>query len=296
MRILLDSRDLINLLEHDGPMAPAEYDSYLCAGDHLNVLSLTNIRELAAPLATGEEFMNIRPRLQSLERMPHTYLMEVAIIGLEIHSAVRAFEEKTAYQSPSVYTTRWDHVLLLAPGQRRSVADNLINFRLDEIVHLINRVNPDVFAPPEHYLPQLQQQLAQDRASLRAGQAAARTHFVGAIRRHANSYQVHLPHGREEEFAEWVYQNPNCCLGLRLQHETYRALMANYGDVPETGDFSDLAHVCALPYVDAATFDRRMRHYCDAASRKLLMLACVNDYRDRIHQDLGTLMQMNPPP
>ena len=294
MRILLDSRDLINLLEHKGPMAPAEYDSYLRAGDHFNVLSFTNVRELVAPLATGVDFVDIRPLLQSLERMPHTYLMEVPIIGLEIYSAVRAFEQKTEYESPCVYTTRWDHVLLLAPGQRCSVTDNWINLRLDEIVHLMHRDNPEVFAPLEHHLPQFQQQLARDRAGLRAGQAPARPHFVRNIRLRATARKIHLPHGREEEFAEWVYQSPNCCPGLRLYQETYRALMANHGDVPETGDFSDLAHVCALPYVEAATFDRRMRHYCNAASIKLLELGCVTDYRDRIYRDLGTLVQMNP--
>jgi hypothetical protein len=231
---------------------------------------------------------------QSLEQMPHTYLMEVPIIGLEICCAVRAFEEETDYQSPSVFTTRWDHVLLLAPGQRRSVTDNWINFRLDEIVHLIHRDNPEMFAPPEHHLPQLQQQLARDRASLRTAQAQARPHFVRNVRQRATMRKIHLPHGRQEEFAEWVYQNPNCCPGLRLYQETDRELMANYMDVPETGDFSDLAHVCALPYVGAATFDRRMRHYCGSASRNLLELGCVADYRDRIYPDLGILMQMNP--
>lgn len=296
MRILLDSRDLINLVEHGRPTTPDEYDAYLRACDHLNVLSFTNIRELAAPLAVGVEFMNIRPLLQCLEQMPHTYLSEVPIIGQEIRSTVQSFEDGTEYQSPEVYTTRWDHVLELAPGQRRSAAENWVNLRLDDIVYLIRRTNPGVFAPPRRHLPQLQQQLEQDRASLRAGKAPARLHFGRAIRKHATSFRVQLPPGREDAFSEWVYQNPSRCPGLRLQHETYRALMANYDDIPEVGDFSDLAHISALPYVDAGTFDRRMRHYCEAASRKLSRLGCVADYRNRIYQDLGSLMQANPCP
>lgn len=296
MRILLDSRDLINLLEHGQPTRPDEYETYLRACDHLNVLSFTNIRELVAPLATGGEFMNIRPMLQSLEQMPHTYLSEVPIIGSEIRSAVRSFEGEVEYENPNVYVTRWDHVLALPPGQKGSAADNWVNLRLDDIVYLIRRVNPEVFGPPEHHVPTLRRLLGQDRDNLRAGQAPARLHFVRSIRRHANTHQVDLPLGREQEFAEWVYQNPNRCPGLRLYHETYRALMANYEDVPEVGDFSDLAHICALPYVEAATLDRRMRHYCQIASKKLLELGCSVNYRDRVYQNLGSLMQGNPCP
>ncbi|MCL4552546.1 MAG: hypothetical protein M1305_03180 [Candidatus Marsarchaeota archaeon] len=296
MRILLDSRDLINLAEHGRPIAIEEYAAYLRASDHFNVLTFTNIRELVAPLAQGAEFMDIRPMLQSLEQVPHTYLNEVPIIGLEIRSAVQFFEDGIEGQSPDVYTTRWDHVLQLGPGQRRLAADNWVNLRLDDIVYLIYRFNNELFAPPVHHLPLLQRLVAQDRDRLRASQAPARLHFVRAIRKHATSFRVQLPPGKEDEFAEWVYQNPSRCPGLRLQHEIYRALMANYGDVPEVGDFSDLAHICALPYVEAATFDRRMRHYCEVASRELLGLGCVVDYRDRVYQDLGSLMQANPRP
>ena len=278
MRILLDSRDLINLLEHGRPIAPEEYDTYLGACAHLNVLSFTNIRELVAPLASGAEFMNIRPMLQALEKMPHTYLSEVPIIGSEIRSAVHSFEMDTEYEPPNIYTTRWDHVLVSAPGQSRSAADNWVNLCLDEIVYLIRRVNPEEFAPRKHHIPAFQRLLEQDRDNLRAGHAPARLHFVRSITKHANTHQVQLPNGSELEFAQWVYQNPNRCPGLRLHHETYRALMTNYADVPEVGDFSDLAHICALPYVEAATFDRRMRHYCEVASRKLIKLGCSVNY------------------
>ncbi len=71
--------------------------------------------------------------------------------------------------------------------------------------------------------------------------------------------------------------------------------MSNYGDVPQVGDFSDLAHVCALPYVEAATFDRRVRHYCGVASGKLLKFGCSVDYRTRIYENLAAVMQKNPP-
>ena len=111
------------------------------------------------------------------------------------------------------------------------------------------------------------------------------------MQHHSASFRVQLPTGREDEFAEWVYEDPRRCPGLRFHHETYRALMQDYRYIPETGDFSDLAHVAAVPYVEAATLDRRMRHYCGIASQRLSGLGFETNYGARIHQDLGSLMQ-----
>jgi hypothetical protein len=70
--------------------------------------------------------------------------------------------------------------------------------------------------------------------------------------------------------------------------------MANYGDIPETGDFSDLAHISAVPYVDAVTLDRRMRHYCGLAAQTVSGLGGANNYGDRLFEDLADLMRKNP--
>ena len=293
MRILGDTRDLINLLERDCPATPQQFSEYLRTRNHELILTCTNIREVSGPLARGVDFLQLRPLLQALEAMPHSYLAEVRVFPLEIQSAVDAFLGGTEYRSPSPYVPRWDHTLVTIPGQP-SVMDNLVNVRLDEMIYLINRSRPDVFAPPDHRLPRLRAQLQQDRADLRAGRAPARQHFVGAFKRHANSYGVPLPAGREDELANWAYVDPNRCPGIRLYHEMYRSLMANYTDDPETGDFSDLAHAAATPYADAATFDRRMRGYCHGASRKLTRLGCATNYADRVYSDLGDFMKRNP--
>jgi len=291
MRILLDSRDLINLVEHGRPTTIQQFDAYLRGGNHEIVLTFTNVRELASPLASGVEFLQVRGLLQSLEQMPHTYLKEITIVAIEIQAAVEAFNSGAEYQGCSPYVTRWDHTLMTLPGQQGSAADNWVNFRLDEIVYYINRVRPDVFAPPDHHLGNLRALLQNDRAALRAGQAPARQHFVSSIKRHAATHRVSLPNGREDEFAEWVYANPDRCPGLRLNHETYRALMANYMDIPETADFSDLAHIFALPYVEAATLDGRMRHYCGVASREILRFGGSTNYADRVYRDVADFIQ-----
>ena len=79
-----------------------------------------------------------------------------------------------------------------------------------------------------------------------------------------------------------------------MNHEAYRALVANYTDIPETADFSDLAHISALPYVEAATMDRRMRHYCAVAARKIMRFGSAVNYADRLYRDVGDFMQRHP--
>jgi hypothetical protein len=66
--------------------------------------------------------------------------------------------------------------------------------------------------------------------------------------------------------------------------------MQNYTDVPEVGDFSDLAHVFAVPYAEVATLDNRMRDYCSRASRNLARLGIATDYRDRLCSNITDLL------
>jgi hypothetical protein len=291
VHILLDSRDLINVGEHDRPLPAAEFDGYLRAGNHQIVLCFSNVRELAGPLAQGADFFPIRELLQTLEAMPHTYLKEATIVAIEIQAAVAAFEAGTEYVQPTPYVRRWDYTLGLAPEDRGPVAADLLNLRLDEIVYHIHRHRPDVFAPPNHHLGALRDLLQNERALVRARRNPPRRHFAVSLRNHAASHHVRLPTGREDEFGAWVYANPNRCPGLRLNHEIFRALTANYDDVPEASDFADLALTCVVPYVDAVTLDRRMRNYCGIASRRMIEFGAASNFRDRVYDDVADLLQ-----
>jgi hypothetical protein len=269
-------------------MPVADFGHYLRArGDDL-VLSFTNIRELAGPLGTGADFLQTRRHLRVLESLPHVYLKEVAIIGMELRSAVISF---TGCADPpcTPFVPRWDYTLVLPPGER-SATEDWVAVRLDELVYLISRSRRDIFAPPRRHLPRLRRQLEGDRDRLRRHEAPAREHFTSALKRHADSHRVLLPVGREDEFANWVYDDPSRCPGLRLHHETYRALMENYADLPEASDFSDLAHVYAIPYVDAGTLDRRMRHYCAIGARRMVQSGGAVDYGTRLFRDLNAVI------
>jgi len=294
MRILPDTRDLINLTERVQPISPDQFRQYLLNGNHQAVLTFNNIRELAGPLAAGGDFLRIRGNLQSLEAMPHTYLAEVKIPGIEIQSAVEAFTGGTEYREVFPYVSRWDGTLMTRSQNLTEHFKRLVGLRLDDIVHDVYRYQPQAFAPLHEGLPNLVTLLQQDRELLRTGKVPAREHFIRSIKKHADYHKVPLLVGKEEEFARWIYSDPRRCPGLRLNHEVYRRLMRNYTDVPEVGDFVDLNLIFAIPYVDAATLDHRMREYCSQAARSLMRVGLAVDYRERLYRDLAAIMERNP--
>jgi hypothetical protein len=291
MRILLDSRDLINVLERRGPVSVADLDSYLYRGNHQVILCFSNIRELVSPLADGASYLDIRPHLQTLERLRHTYMKEVGIVAIELQAAVEAFNAGTEFVNPSPYVNRWDQTLSPLPGNQRSATDYLVNLSLDNLVFWTYFGNRTIFEPPRKHLPQLRKIMEDDRALLRAGKLPAKQHFIGSVRKHAATHRVRLPAGREDEFALWIYRDPNRCPGFRLNHEMFRSLTGNYQDIPEASDFTDLALTFALPYVDAATLDRRVRDYCQRACRKLNRLNVAHHYRERVYDDVADLLR-----
>jgi hypothetical protein len=294
MNILPDTRDLINLIERGQATSADAFLQYLLNGNHDAVLTFNNVRELSGPLATNGDFLRIRRHLQLLETMPHTYLSEVRIVGIEIQAAVEAFTAGTEYKDVSPYVSRWDGTLMTQSGNLTEHFKQLVGLRLDDIVYDVFRYQPQAFAPLYEALPNLMTLLRQDRELLRGGKVPAREHFLRSIKRHADYHNVALPVRKEEEFARWVYSNPQRCPGLRLNHEVYRRLMRNYADIPEVGDFVDLNLIFAVPYVDAATLDNRMREYCLQAARSLTRLGLAVDYSDRLYRDLASVMQKNP--
>ena len=177
MRILLDSRDLIDLLEHQQPTTVAEFDAYLRAGNHQIVLCFTNVKELAGPIGAGSDYAEVESYFRSLEQLPLVYLKESTIFAIEIRSAVDAFNVGVEYQRCSPYVPSWDMTLGTAPGQPEAAADYL-GFRLGDLVDAISRTRPDVFAPmPAPQVEALQAIFQNDRALLRLGKAPARQNF-----------------------------------------------------------------------------------------------------------------------
>jgi hypothetical protein len=289
MKILLDSKDLIDIVEHDRPVKLEDFLNYLNDHDSSLVLTFNNVRELAAPLAQGMDALHVRDLLQRLETLPLSYLGEVNIPTDEVKQAVRAFNSATEYNSINPRVSRWDETI---PGPKPAVGKMLI-LRLDEIVLDIARVDASVFSGYSFYKDALRQQFENDRR-IPSSARVPEHNFPKVVGRLIEHYGIEKPNASVDDFAVWIYKDPRRCPGLRLGYEVFHELLKNVGDKPEAGDIPDISHINAIPYADAATLDRRMHGYCSQVSRKLQKVQSAIDYADRIFPDLKTLLSAKP--
>jgi hypothetical protein len=269
MRILLDSRDLIEIAERQRRVTTQAFDAFLRANNHQLVLCASTVREICSPLAHDVPFVDtIRPILQALETLPLLYLKEVDIYGNEFRAAVDAFSGQAEYQPPSPYVRNYAETLA---GPALDGGLPIVGLRLDQIIFFqyMSPYRNRIFGRRHQHLEIYRQLMVQERQLRENGEYRARTHFANSLTRNAARYGVPLPED-EVEFIKSVYLDARRCSGFRLDHEVFWALTLNPNDNPQAGDFTDYALISATPYVDAITLDARMREYVGQASRKML--------------------------
>lgn len=114
MLVLLDSRDLIELLERQTPCDLPTFGSRLSEGAHELCLSVTAVRELAAPLVQATGNTAITRQLNDLETLPLRYVAEGRVVPLELAEAVRARNENRPFSTIDPFTTRFDDAIQVA--------------------------------------------------------------------------------------------------------------------------------------------------------------------------------------
>lgn len=287
-RILIDAKDLINIVEHGIPISSDEFDSFLKTHNAALILTHTNICEFVAPISMGRDFLSVRPLLQRIEAFPVRYLREPSIPAEEILAALEGFNKEREPQAINPYVPRWDctfHLVGSVPTQ------NHVEYRLDEIVYDLFREAPKIFKGYGSKGPTLRQQFADDRklsVKMRKNLAA---NFVESLRKYQK--QRNLDYGTVDvhAFGSWIYQNPSRCPGLRLAYDLRNAIMANPGDIPLDSDIPDIAHVFAIPYAEAATIDRRMMSYFLTVTKRLKTINPAIAYDRYTHRSIGELMK-----
>jgi hypothetical protein len=78
-----------------------------------------------------------------------------------------------------------------------------------------------------------------------------------------------LPQPDLEPFCQWLTEHGEACPAWRDFSGTQSAFTENIGDQGQRGDPQDYSHVSAIPYVDSATLDNRMRGYYTSAKQRL---------------------------
>ncbi len=280
MRIFLDAKDLIDLVEHGRPVVVAEFHKWLASKGHVLVLSPTVVFELSAPIVRRGGKTVVTGLLNDLESLRPKYIADGLILPAEIRQAIDARTSGSEYQDIDPYVPRLDYALeALGPLATRMY----LHFPLSEIVWTISQSQPSVFEEKPQREQRLRRMLSEDRSV--APSISLRRHFGVKLGRDIRGYGIPDPDGGCEALAEWIYESPKRCPSLRLDYEVYHALRRNATDPGHLQDFEDLGHIRCVPYVDVMTLDRRMSEYVRQVGSRV-----GDSFGDRVEPDLDAVI------
>jgi hypothetical protein len=266
MLLYLDSKDLINLIQRNDPMTPADFAHTLQQRNTQLALSWSNVIETVT--FRERNIRLTRERAEVLEQLPHRYILGLPpLIRTEFRAAYRSFlanDPQVARVDSLV--DEW-HQALREPGQR-NVLDLYINYGfVDQIVELVF-YNSEVGRNTERETNFYKNEVSADRQHAAAVRHSAQW-FRAAIFQTLRNTRLFLPHQIFEQFCDFLEANPALCPGWLLFQESYGDFCYNVNDEGQRGDSPDFSHIITAPYVDNITLDRRMAGYARTASQRL---------------------------
>jgi hypothetical protein len=261
MRILLDAKDLINVVEHSKPLAISDLDAWLRKRSNSLVYSLENIRALVAPIVDPAQLLRIRGYVEQLEELPHCYIT-AGLDLLELRSALLSFEAGKEYEPIDPYVPRFDYVFppFANPGR--------LTYPFWDIVHDLWKACPQIFKPQAkmHRLQTLA--MSTDREKPQSGRSRVAEPPVQPIIEFL-VLKMSITRERAAAVAAWVAGSPARCPGLWLIRAVGSAMCRNRGYSARKNDVFDMSQLMAVPYVDAVTVDRTTFDYVSRAERSL---------------------------
>ena len=283
--VLLDASSLIDL-EHEHPVSFPALGEVLREHHARLVLTRTNVLEFSASAAKTGDFPSVRKMLMEMEQLPVTYLREGGITYSELKEAANAFIERREFERVNPYVKRWDETLVV---EGSSPAEILVNQRLDELVHILWKQGA-LSLTERRWGKLLEQQFKEDRKLPVQTRKAIRKNVPMALLRHLSQFSIRFPEDKIQEFAEWIYDDPTRCPGHRLAYDVRQELMNDLTKTVTANDISDIAHVEAVPYVDAVTMDRRTADLCRRVGKRLRKAHPSIKYEERIFSGLKELL------
>jgi len=280
VKIFLDTRDLIDLFK-GLPCSVDDFRRCLQGGGHALILSPTVVFEIAAPLDAPSSHAEVVKLLNDLESLPLVYIGDTQIPYRELRSAIDSHTAGREYVAINPLMTRFDETILESGSAPTSLYPN---YGLAETVFEIWQRAPQVFHWPSELVNRLRSGMATDRSM--ASPPTVASNFRKKIRLDLELDEISPPPCRLDDFADWIYETPTRCPGVRLSYDVYHQLRRNVGDQPSASDFGDFAHVQCVPYVDLITLDRRMAVYVQRATR-----GWANDPSGKIRHDLRAVVR-----
>lgn len=255
MKIYLDSKDLINLLNNSGPIGVDDFEKALRSNGHELILSSSNVFEISAPLIK-KAHTNVMRLLNRLERLPIRFIHNANIPKLELLEAIDAFNNIRTYQKIMPFVPRFDYTLSIdGPPPTR----DYINHSISETIFTLWREDPELFLGfPKHTI-KLRHSFELDRAMIK--RPSLKDNFTKTIGLSLQNYEISFPLEKLKQLADWIYNNPIICPSIRLNYNIFHKIVKNIGDIPKESDINDFTHIDCIPYVDMVTIDNRMYNY-----------------------------------
>jgi hypothetical protein len=257
MRIYLDSRDLIVLVERKSAQETAHFEEKLRRSASDLIYSMHNIMECCAPLIRGDTRSTVMRTLNRLEELPHVYVAETRIEALELNEAKTAFLEGKEYaQIDLPIVPRFDYVVSAFSD---CPTKQYLHYGLAHIVYELWNTDRSLLNGYPTHAKRLQKLLDADRK--RDDYKRHGPNFQNAIARNLRLYGIQFPAEKIQVLSDWIYENPARCPAARLGYEVYHKILRNSTDTGEMSDIPDFAHISVVPYCDAITLDNRIRGY-----------------------------------
>ena len=284
MKVLLDSFDLINLIEGPGSTLKA-FDSKLRATGAELVIAWTHVREIAAPLERDDGTTVVSAFFNKLEDLPLCFAEETTCLGRELAEAVRAFR---AGDKPQVIDPFFDRLDMASPAPGGTKL--YLHYPLSEIVLDLWHHKPELFRARADYGDLIRALARASRTSHSRRQSM--TDYSASLAHALRGSALREPVTQEEfvSLASWLKEDASRAPGFSLWWYVREEVTRNISDAFRDSDLGDLTLLWILPYTAVASLDRRMRHYVRQVRRRQSDLVAPTLVED-VH---GLLLELKP--
>lgn len=294
MRIYLDSKDYINLLERNqAGISVEDFREFVVGNGHTLVFSFPLICEVVAPMWEPTSLTVVSRTLNRMEAFPHEWIDILRLPNLEVRHTLASYRSQQPCDPAAIapYVRNFVATIIGAPA----VLQSYINYPLAEAVLDLRRSGSfDPRGQNERHVAGYRNVMARDRefvAGLERKTQARKELFIRRIIERIDREHLYEPsdEGNAALFnavGEYIYHEPNRCPSSRLVFEVFHSLVDDLGDKLGDGDLGDLSQLFALPYVDRFTTDRRIAAHVERISRVL-----GTGYYDKIRPNVKDLMK-----
>lgn len=264
--VFLDSRDLIDCVEHADPCDYEYLARWLRKRRASLVYTLTNVIETMPRTRPIDYAVEIAHRL---DYMPHIFIRHSELSTIEFKNALSAFATgRSSEVHLPLRETFWR--LLPHPPDDTKPATSLLHRAFDQMsmaeqLRLI-LMGDEWIDYGRESADELAAVLEIHRQVLGSG-VPNKQLFRNSVASQLDSLSLTVDN--VTRFADWLFREPSICAAWRFGHEAFQEMRRDRGVAMTRSDLQDFTHVYLLPYVSAATLDAQWRDYCRRAGQRL---------------------------